>query len=63
MRDRISSEARRKGFPRMLPGYERIVEERINYRIMKLNMMERKSPLFEEKQIYYKKILDKCAGH
>jgi hypothetical protein len=28
---------------------------------MKLNMMGRKSPLLEEKQIYYKKLIDKIA--
>ncbi len=31
----------------------------INFRIMKLNMMGKKSPLLEENQIYYKKILEK----
>ena len=31
----------------------------INFRIMKLNMMGRKSPLLEENQIYYKKVLEK----
>ena len=35
--------------------------KKINYKIMKLNMMGRKSPLFEEKQIYYKKLADKMA--
>ena len=33
--------------------------KKINYRIMKLNMMGNKSPLFEEKQIYYKKLVEK----
>ncbi|MGD2125453.1 MAG: DUF1992 domain-containing protein [Desulfobacteraceae bacterium] len=33
--------------------------KRINYKIMKLNMMGKKSPLLEEKQIYYKKLVDK----
>ena len=36
--------------------------KKINYRIMKLNMMGRKSPLLEEKQVYHDKILDK-TGH
>ncbi|MBW1768979.1 MAG: DUF1992 domain-containing protein [Deltaproteobacteria bacterium] len=31
----------------------------INYKIMKLNMMGKKSPLLEEREIYYKKLLDK----
>ncbi|MBW2609848.1 MAG: DUF1992 domain-containing protein [Deltaproteobacteria bacterium] len=33
--------------------------KRINYKIMKLNMMGHSSPLLEETQIYYKKMLDK----
>jgi hypothetical protein len=33
--------------------------KKINYRIMKLNMLGKKSPLLEEKQIYYRKVLDK----
>lgn len=33
--------------------------KKINYKIMRLNMMGRKSPLLEEKQIYYKKLVDK----
>ena len=36
--------------------------KKINYQIMKLNMMGKKSPLFEESQIYYKKIIDKLSG-
>lgn len=35
--------------------------KKINFRIMKLNMMGKKSPLIEEKQIYYKKIIDRIA--
>jgi hypothetical protein len=35
--------------------------KRINFKIMKLNVMGRKSPLLEEKQIYYKKLIDKIA--
>jgi hypothetical protein len=35
--------------------------KKINYRIMKLNMVGKKSPLLEEKQIYYKKVIDKMA--
>lgn len=33
--------------------------KKINYKIMKLNLMGHKSPLLEEKQIYYRKLLDK----
>ena len=33
--------------------------KKINYKIMQLNMMGHKSPLFEEKQIYYKKLIEK----
>jgi len=33
--------------------------KKINYRIMKLNMMGNRSPLFEDKGIYYTKILNK----
>jgi hypothetical protein len=35
--------------------------KKINYRIMKLNMMGKKSPLLEENQIYCKKVIDKMA--
>jgi hypothetical protein len=35
--------------------------KRINYRIMKLNMMRDKSPLLEETEIYYYKLVDKLA--
>jgi hypothetical protein len=35
--------------------------KRINFKIMKLNVMGKKSPLLEEKQIYYKKLVDKIA--
>lgn len=33
--------------------------KRINFKIMQLNMMGRKSPLLEEDQIYYDKVLEK----
>ncbi len=36
--------------------------KRINFKIMKLNMMGKKSPLLEETEIYYKKIVHKLAG-
>ena len=35
--------------------------KKINFKIMKLNVMGKKSPLLEEKQIYYKKLIDKMA--
>ena len=33
--------------------------KKINYKIMKLNITRNTSPLLEERQIYYKKLLDK----
>jgi hypothetical protein len=35
--------------------------KKINYRIMKLNMSTKRSPLLEEKQLYFKKLIDKLA--
>lgn len=35
---------------------------RINYKIMKLNAMGRGSPLFEENEIYYRKVVDKLES-
>lgn len=35
--------------------------KRINYKILKLNMMGKKSPLLEETELYYKKLVDKFA--
>jgi len=35
--------------------------KKINFKIMNLNVMGKKSPLLEEKQIYYKKLVDKIA--
>lgn len=37
--------------------------KRINFKIMKLNMMGKGSPLLEEDQIYYLKVLEKAAAH
>jgi hypothetical protein len=34
---------------------------RINYKVMKLNTMGRGSAMFEEKEIYYKKLVDKLG--
>lgn len=36
--------------------------KKINLKVMKLNMMGHKSPLLEEKQIYYRKILERVSG-
>ena len=36
--------------------------KKINYKIMKLNMMGHTSPFLEEKQIYFKKIVEKASG-
>ena len=33
--------------------------KKINYKIMKLNMLGHRSPLLEEKQLYYKKLIEK----
>ena len=35
--------------------------KKINYTIMKLNMNHDTSPLFEEKQVYYQKLIDKLG--
>jgi hypothetical protein len=35
--------------------------KRINFNIMKLNLTRKVSPLFEEKQLYYKKVLEKMG--
>ena len=35
--------------------------KKINYKIMQLNIMGNRSPLLEETQVYYKKVLDKLA--
>jgi hypothetical protein len=35
--------------------------KKINYQIMKLNVMGKKSPLLEEQQIYYRKVIDRVA--
>ena len=32
--------------------------KKINYKIMRLNLMGKKSPLLEEKGIYYKKVVN-----
>jgi len=35
--------------------------KKINYKIMKLNMMGKRSPLLEDKQIYYRRLVDKIG--
>ena len=35
--------------------------KRLNYKIMQLNMLGKKPPLLEKKQIYYKKLVDKLG--
>jgi hypothetical protein len=35
--------------------------KRINFKVLQLNMLGKKSPLLEETQIYYKKLVDKLA--
>jgi len=35
--------------------------KRINYKITQLNLMGKKSPLFEESQVYYRKLVDKTG--
>jgi hypothetical protein len=35
--------------------------KRINYKIMKLNLMGHRSPLLEERQIYYKRLVEKLG--
>jgi hypothetical protein len=47
------------GIPDEKEKYRQI--KKINYKIMQLNMMGKKSPLMEEKEIYYKKIVDKLG--
>ena len=48
-----------KNIPDEKEKYRQI--KKINLKIMKLNMMGHNSPLFEEKQIYYGKILDRIS--
>jgi hypothetical protein len=57
----------KKEIRRMEDLLEQIPDERekyrlmkkINYQVMKLNMMGHKSPLFEETQVYYKRLVEK----
>jgi hypothetical protein len=36
--------------------------KKINYKIMQLNMMGHKSPLLEDSQVYYSKVIDRIEG-
>ncbi|MFP3911931.1 MAG: DnaJ family domain-containing protein [Desulfobacteraceae bacterium] len=47
------------GIPDEKEKYRQI--KKINYKIMQLNIMGKRSPLLEETEIYYKKVLDKLA--
>ncbi len=51
----------------LLQGMEDVEEKyllmkRLNFQIMKLNMMRRASPLLEENQIYCEKVLEKLSS-
>jgi hypothetical protein len=35
--------------------------KKINFKIMRLNMMGKKSPLLEDREVYYKRLVDKFA--
>ena len=48
-----------EGIPDEKEKYRQI--KRINYKIMQLNMMKNASPLLEEAQIYYQKLVNKLA--
>jgi len=48
-----------EGIPDEREKYRQI--KRINYKIMQLNMMGRGSPLLEETQVYYSKLVDKLG--
>ena len=47
------------GIPDEKEKYRQI--KKINYKITQLNIMGNRSPLLEETEIYYKKVLDKLA--
>ena len=49
-----------EGIPDEKEKYRQI--KKINYKIMQLNIMRKTSPLLEETELYYKKVLDKLAG-
>jgi hypothetical protein len=48
-----------EGIPDEREKYRQI--KRINYKIMQLNMMGKGSPLLEEAQVYYAKLVDKLG--
>ena len=50
----------------LLKGMDDVEEQyrlmkRLNFQIMKLNMMRRASPLLEENQVYYEKVIEKLS--
>ena len=50
----------------LLKGMDDVEEQyrlmkRLNFQIMKLNMMRRASPLLEENQVYYEKVMEKLS--
>ena len=52
----------------MLRGIEDVEEKykqmkRLNFMIMKLNMMRKVSPQFEEDQVYFEKVVDRLGTH
>jgi hypothetical protein len=52
----------------MLQGIEDVEEKyrqmkRLNFMIMKLNMMRRVPPQFEENQVYFEKVVDRLGGN
>ena len=51
----------------LLQGLEDVEEKyrlmkRLNFQVMKLNMMRRASPLLEENQVYYEKVIEKLSS-
>ena len=48
-----------EGIPDEKQKYRQI--KKINFKIMQLNMIRKTSPLLEETEIYYKKVLDKLS--
>ena len=49
-----------EGIPDEKEKYRQI--KKINYKIMQLNLIGKKSPLLEETQVYHKKLIDKFGG-
>lgn len=49
-----------EGIPDEKEKYRQI--KKINYKILQINLMRNRSPLLDEAEIYYKKVLDKLTG-